>query len=75
VSARVPRHCAGIRRLAIAVQETLSTYLFAYVFIMLWHGALSDALGRRLVVLVSLAIYAFASLGCAIAITARRRSV
>ncbi|HEY3177810.1 MAG TPA: multidrug effflux MFS transporter [Casimicrobiaceae bacterium] len=51
----------------IAVQQTLSTYLFAYAFMMLWHGALSDALGRRPVVLVSLAIYAFASLGCAIA--------
>ena len=51
----------------IAVQQTLSTYLFAYAFVMLWHGALSDALGRRPVVLVSLAIYAFASLGCAIA--------
>src|SRR5436309_8926407 len=51
----------------IAVQQTLSTYLFAYAFVMLWHGALSDALGRRPVVLVSLAIYAFASLSCAIA--------
>jgi MFS transporter, DHA1 family, multidrug resistance protein len=51
----------------IAVQQTLSTYLFAYAFMMLWHGALSDALGRRPVVLASLAIYAFASLGCAIA--------
>src|SRR5438552_4562982 len=51
----------------LAVQQTLSTYLFAYAFMMLWHGALSDALGRRPVVLVSLAIYAFASLGCAIA--------
>jgi len=51
----------------IAVQQTLSTYLFAYAFVMLWHGALSDALGRRPVVLVSFAIYAFASLRCAIA--------
>ena len=34
---------------------------------MLWHGALSDALGRRPVVLASLVVYAFATLGCAIA--------
>jgi DHA1 family bicyclomycin/chloramphenicol resistance-like MFS transporter len=51
----------------IAVQQTLSVYLFAYAFMMLWHGALADALGRKPVVLASLAIYALATLGCAIA--------
>ena len=51
----------------IAMQQTLSTYLFAYAFMMLWHGALSDALGRRPIIIYSLAIYAFATLGCAIA--------
>jgi DHA1 family bicyclomycin/chloramphenicol resistance-like MFS transporter len=51
----------------IALQQTLSAYLFAFAFMMLWHGALSDALGRRPIVLGSLGIYAFASLGCAIA--------
>ena len=34
---------------------------------MLWHGALSDALGRRPIIIGGLAIYAFATLGCAIA--------
>jgi DHA1 family bicyclomycin/chloramphenicol resistance-like MFS transporter len=33
---------------------------------MLWHGSLSDALGRRPIVLGGLAIYAIACLGCAI---------
>ncbi len=51
----------------IAVQQTLSTYLFAFAFMMLWHGAISDAFGRRPVVLGGLAVYAIASLGCAIA--------
>jgi len=51
----------------IAMQQTLSAYLFAYGFMMLWHGALSDALGRRPIVIGGLAIYAFATLGCAIA--------
>jgi MFS transporter, DHA1 family, multidrug resistance protein len=51
----------------LAVQQTLSSYLFAYAFMMLWHGALSDALGRRPVVIVGLAVYALATLGCAIA--------
>ena len=52
---------------SIAVQQTLSTYLFAFAFMMLWHGAISDAWGRRPIVIGSLAIYALASLGCAIA--------
>ncbi len=52
---------------SIAVQQTLSTYLFAFAFMMLWHGALSDAWGRRPIVIGSLGIYALASLGCAIA--------
>ena len=52
---------------AIAVQQTLSAYLFAYAFMMLWHGALSDAWGRRPVIMGGLAVYAVASLGCAIA--------
>jgi len=51
----------------IALQQTLSTYLFAFAFMMLWHGALSDALGRRPIVLGGLAIYAVGTLGCAIA--------
>ena len=50
----------------LAVQQTLSAYLMAYAFMMLWHGALSDALGRRPVVLAGLVVYAFATLGCAI---------
>jgi len=51
----------------IAVQQTLSAYLISYAFMMLWHGALSDALGRRPIVLAGLVVYAFATLGCAIA--------
>ncbi|MDR2244778.1 MAG: multidrug effflux MFS transporter, partial [Burkholderiales bacterium] len=50
-----------------AVQQTLSIYLIAYAVMMLWHGALADAWGRRPVILASLAIYAVATLGCAIA--------
>ena len=50
----------------LAVQQTLSSYLLAYAFMMLWHGALSDALGRRPVILAGLAAYAAATLGCAL---------
>jgi DHA1 family bicyclomycin/chloramphenicol resistance-like MFS transporter len=51
----------------IALQQTLSVYLIAYAFMMLWHGALSDALGRRPVVLAGLVVFALGTLGCAIA--------
>ena len=52
---------------ALALQQTLSVYMIAYAIMMLWHGALSDALGRRPVVLVGLAVFALGTLGCAIA--------
>lgn len=51
----------------IALQQTLSIYLFAFAFMMLWHGALSDALGRRPIILGGLVVYALGTLGCAIA--------
>ncbi len=51
----------------IALQQTLSAYLFAFAFMMLWHGALSDSLGRRPIVLAGLLVFALGSLGCAIA--------
>ncbi len=51
----------------LAVQQTLSVYLFTYAIMMLWHGAVADALGRRPVVLVGLGLFAIATLGCAIA--------
>jgi DHA1 family bicyclomycin/chloramphenicol resistance-like MFS transporter len=57
----------GLNASPIAVQQTLSTYLFAYAVMMLWHGALTDALGRRAVILGGLAVFAVATLGCAIA--------
>ena len=52
---------------ALALQQTLSVYMIAYAFMMLWHGALSDALGRRPVVIAGLVVFALGTLGCAIA--------
>lgn len=48
------------------IQQTLSAYLFGFAFMSLFHGALSDSLGRRPVVLAGLVAYTLASAGCAI---------
>lgn len=50
-----------------AIQQTLTVYLFAMAVMTLFHGTLSDAFGRRPVVIWSLVIYVVASLVCAIA--------
>ncbi len=52
---------------ALEVQQTLTAYMASFALMILWHGALSDAFGRRRIILVSLAVYAAASLGCAAA--------
>jgi DHA1 family bicyclomycin/chloramphenicol resistance-like MFS transporter len=49
------------------MQQTLTTYLVPFAIMALVLGPLSDALGRRPIVLVGLAIYAAASIGCAAA--------
>jgi DHA1 family bicyclomycin/chloramphenicol resistance-like MFS transporter len=49
------------------MQQTLSTYLVPFAIMSLVLGPLSDALGRRPVVLVGLIVYSAASVGCALA--------
>jgi DHA1 family bicyclomycin/chloramphenicol resistance-like MFS transporter len=48
------------------MQQTLSAYLFGFALMNLFHGALSDAVGRRPVVLGGLLLFTLASLGCAL---------
>ena len=48
----------------LQVQQSLTFYLVPYAIMMLWHGALSDALGRRPVILWGLTAYLLASIGC-----------
>ena len=48
------------------MQQTLSAYLFGFAFMNLFHGALSDSLGRRPVVLWGIAVFTLASAGCAL---------
>ncbi|MFZ1221855.1 MAG: multidrug effflux MFS transporter [Dokdonella sp.] len=50
----------------VAMQQTLSVYMIAYALMSLLHGPLSDALGRRRVILVGVAVFTAASVGCAL---------
>jgi DHA1 family bicyclomycin/chloramphenicol resistance-like MFS transporter len=45
----------------LLLQQSLSVYLFSFAFMMLFHGSLSDAFGRKPVILVALVVYAAAS--------------
>jgi DHA1 family bicyclomycin/chloramphenicol resistance-like MFS transporter len=62
-----PRIEAALGASAIEVQQTLTSYLLAFAAMSLWHGALSDAFGRRNVVLVALIVFAVGTFGCAAA--------
>ncbi len=50
----------------LAMQQTISVYLIAYALMSIVHGPLSDAIGRRKVILGGLAVFALASVGCAL---------
>ncbi len=50
----------------VEMQQTLSAYLFGFAVMNLFHGALSDSLGRRPVVLWGVAVFTLASAGCAL---------
>lgn len=51
----------------LEVQQTLTAYLLPFAAMTLWHGAISDALGRRRVILAALVLFGLASAGCAFA--------
>jgi DHA1 family bicyclomycin/chloramphenicol resistance-like MFS transporter len=60
-----PHIQANLHATSIEVQQTLTAYMLAFAVMSLWHGALSDAFGRRNVVLVGLVVFAIGTLGCA----------
>lgn len=62
-----PAMAADLGATQLQVQQTLTAYLLPFAVMMLWHGALADALGRRRVILGGLAVYVLASLFCAFA--------
>jgi DHA1 family bicyclomycin/chloramphenicol resistance-like MFS transporter len=64
-----PNIQATLHATPLEVQQSLTFYMLAFAGMVLWHGALSDAFGRRNVILVSLAMFAIGTLGCAAAHT------
>jgi DHA1 family bicyclomycin/chloramphenicol resistance-like MFS transporter len=57
---------ADLQATPLQIQQTLSAYLFAFAFMSLFHGALSDSFGRRPVVLTGVTVFTLASVGCAL---------
>ncbi|MDR0529833.1 MAG: multidrug effflux MFS transporter [Zoogloeaceae bacterium] len=57
-----------LRANPVEIQQTLSIYMLMFGLMTLWHGALSDSFGRKRVILLSLMVYALASLGCALSV-------
>jgi len=51
----------------LGIQQTISVYLAAYALMSLVHGPLSDAVGRRRVIVGGLVVFTLASIGCALA--------
>lgn len=60
-----PNIQASLHATQIEVQQTLTAYMLAFAVMVLWHGALADAFGRRNVILFSLAVFAIGTFGCA----------
>jgi MFS transporter, DHA1 family, multidrug resistance protein len=49
------------------IQQSLAIYLLPYAIMTLWHGAISDSIGRIATIKWGLGIFVLASIGCAFA--------
>jgi DHA1 family bicyclomycin/chloramphenicol resistance-like MFS transporter len=58
---------AALGATPLEMQQTLSAYLLAFGVMFLFHGAISDSFGRKPVIVISLAVFTFASVGAALA--------
>lgn len=52
-----------------AIQQSLTFYLLPYAIMTLWHGAISDSIGRLAAIKWGMGVFIVASIGCALAPT------
>ena len=58
---------ADLQTSDLKIQQSLTVYLLPYALMTLWHGAISDAIGRITTLKWGLSIFVLASIGCAFA--------
>lgn len=58
---------ASLQATPLQLQQTLSVYLLCFAIMMLFHGSLSDSLGRRPIILGSLIAFILTSFACVFA--------
>lgn len=63
----IPAIAAEFRLSSWQVQQIITSYMLPYATLTLVHGPLSDALGRRQMVIVGMLLYTLASVGCVLA--------
>ena len=58
---------ADLHGTSLELQQSLTFYLLPYALMTLWHGAISDSIGRITTIKWGLGIFVVASIGCAFA--------
>ncbi len=57
----------ALKGTSIELQQSLTFYLLPYALMTLWHGAISDSIGRITTIKWGLGVFVLASIGCAFA--------
>jgi DHA1 family bicyclomycin/chloramphenicol resistance-like MFS transporter len=58
---------SALKGTPVALQQSLTFYLLPYALMTLWHGAISDSIGRITTIKWGLSVFVLASIGCAFA--------
>ncbi len=58
---------ADLGATTVQTQQTLTAYMLPMALMVLWHGAISDAYGRKRVIVVSMLLFTLASVLCVFA--------
>ena len=61
-----PAMQAALPATEVQMQLTLTVYFIGFAIVSLFHGAISDSIGRKPVIVGTLCVHAAASVGCAL---------